>query len=114
MTRLLLVLLALSLVGCMDRPTAETVSPAVATTTELPTRDEFRANWIGKTQDEVLKAFGKPIQTHDTQGSITTTWEYGELMGKQEYARDPVTGKPLRYVRFQITRDGKVTGVEFY
>jgi len=81
---------------------------------QLPTRDEFRAKWVGRTQGEVVAAFGRPESTDDSQGSPTITLHYGKLFGDQQYARDPVAGKPLNFVRFEVTRDGgRVVGVEF-
>ncbi len=82
-----------------------------ATAASLPTRDEFRAKWMGKTKEEVLAAFGKPTRT--TEQNNDTTWHYGNMFIGDGYARDPVTGKPLLLVNIGVGRDGRVTRVEF-
>lgn len=78
---------------------------------QLPTRDEFQAKWVGRTRDEVLAAFGKPESTDEYQGR--QTWHYGEVAGDQAYARDPIADKPIRFVRLEFDRDGKVVKVGF-
>jgi hypothetical protein len=62
------------------------------------TRDEFRAKVIGKTQNDVLSAVGKPDRTIDL--GDTTTWTY------RDRARDAITGKldGLIQVTFQSGR----------
>lgn len=107
---LLLVLVVGGCVGFLYLGKKDTTKQAVQ---QLPTRDEFRAKWVGKTSAELLAALGKPESTDDYQGSPTVTWHYGELFGSQAYARDPVTDKPERFVRFEIGRDGVIIKVEF-
>lgn len=80
----------------------------------LPTRDEFRAKWMGKTKEEVLAELGQPAWTTDTQGSQNIIWNYGNALGTKYYAIDQIAGKPLPFVRFEISRRlGIVVGVEF-
>jgi predicted exporter len=77
----------------------------------LPTREEFRAAWMGKTSDELTVAFGKPEYT--TENGRVTTWVYGGLTGSKHLARDPVTGKPCDTVWIDVDREGRIVEVRF-
>lgn len=84
--------------------------PTKAEAKELPTRDEFRATWMGKTKDEVLAGLGKPDNTAETDyGRLKETWHYN----KPIYARDPVTGKPELAIHIRFDSRGIVGEISF-
>ena len=62
---------------------------------QIYTRNEFRGAVIGKRQEQVLAAVGKPDRTKEDTGA-GVEWIYYDT------CRDPLTGKidPFTYVRF--------------
>lgn len=84
--------------------------PVATTTTSKPaaiSRREAEALLIGKTPDEVLKAWGKPESTSDSRGK-PSMWTY------RSRTVDPVSGKDDRetYVIFD-QESGKVKNIMY-
>ncbi len=59
---------------------------AIAAPVEIPTRDEFRSRWMGKSKQEILNGLGKPTRTYSAR-SDSDSWIYRSI------ARDPISGK---------------------
>lgn len=77
---------------------------------QLPTRDEFRAKWEGKTADEFVAAFGKPAFT--SEYGDHTSWSYSRLNSDKRLARDPVTGKVVD-VWLDVDKTGRIVRIRF-
>ncbi len=99
-------LAALCGVGAMWLAKSPPQAQASQTKAKLPTRDEFRAKWIGKTKNEVLAGLGKPTRTIEVEGR--QIWYYGPM------AYDPISGKTDSSVSISFPIDGdKVTRIAF-
>ena len=97
MRRLAFLFLVLTLTACYQ--------PSVPTTQKAKTvysRDEFRKLVIGKTQDEVIKAVGKPFKTHDDPSNVF--WMY------QGITFDPVSDNHDNFIFINFV-DGKAVKV---
>lgn len=86
------------LAGCAAG-TAPTVPTAQTAPKKAVTRAEFKSQWVGKTTDDLLAAFGRPHRTADFDGF--SVWTYHDIL------TDPVTGKP-DIVTEVVIRGGKV------
>jgi outer membrane protein assembly factor BamE (lipoprotein component of BamABCDE complex) len=71
---------------------------------KLLTREEFKQLILGKTEDEVLAAAGKPSST--SQADDATYWHYADR------TRDPVTGEADSDVQV-VFKHGRVAVVNF-
>lgn len=67
-------------------------------------RDEFRALIMGKSQDEVIKAVGKPEMTQDLSGDVY--WNFSNV------TRDSVTGEVDGNVQV-VFEKGRVVRVNY-
>lgn len=86
--------------GVQKRLKAEEEAHQKDPKTKVYGRDEFRSMLMGKTENEVLDAVGRPTNTRD--GS----WTYDDR------TRDPITGKTgLAFVRFDS--DKRVVRVDY-
>lgn len=70
------------------------------------TRDEFKAAYMGKTKDEVLKALGRPYRTDENDRDHL--WEY------KGFTVDQVTGKPDSRTCIWFNSNSLVKDVNFY
>lgn len=87
------------------RPPAATPSgPAVTAAAKKYTRKEFETLVMGKTEDEVLAAVGKPSSTSNNGGALR--WYYSDM------TIDPVTSKPDVYIQVCFER-GKVNLINY-
>jgi outer membrane protein assembly factor BamE (lipoprotein component of BamABCDE complex) len=69
-------------------------------------REEFRALLMGKTQEQVIRAVGRPGKTTDGVGG-DTYWYYNHA------TVDPITGKTDPHVQVAFTSDGVVRSVRY-
>lgn len=77
-----------------------------ANTSAKMTRDEFKAAYMGKTKDEVLKALGKP---HRTNQNAEDSWTY-----QGRYTYDPISGRNDSSLVMWFNSAGLVQNIAFY
>jgi hypothetical protein len=75
---------ALGAAGCKDR-TTPAAGVAATEADNRATRDDFRARFTGKSEDEVTAELGRPSQT--TEVGNYTVWVY------ERVSYDPASGK---------------------